>query len=243
MKKNTSLTQRYFQVLLTGTCFFLCYLLWQEIQATDISTTAENITNEMIEEETVLSFPGIENTLPEIDEFDEMINRPLFFENRQPFVFEEIADEKPEPKNTNTRKPREEYSLNAVIITPNKKIAIIESSKAKELQRIALGENIDDWTLESVEPREIKLINGKETKTLVLEIKNSAPNKKQPKSNTDKSLGSEIEKRKISTISPDTNKRKADTAEESTENSPAKPDIEDKISKNLVENQESKKEN
>jgi hypothetical protein len=177
MKTKTSLIQKSIQASLTILCFILVYLLWIETKPLEVSI-APTIEQTMSVEDESKTFPGIENTIPDINEFDEMINRPLFSETRQPYVEEIEVEKQEEIKKPNTRKTREEYSLNAVIITPAKKIAIIQTSKSKELQRIGLGESIDDWLIDSINTREIKMTRGNETKSLVLEVKNSSPNKK-----------------------------------------------------------------
>ena len=76
-----------------------------------------------------------------------------------------------------TANPTEQYALNAVIITPERQLAIIQSGRGKTLQRISLGEEIDGWTLETIEPRSVLLKKGNETKNLELEIKASKPQK------------------------------------------------------------------
>jgi hypothetical protein len=233
MKTKTSNIEKGLQSLLAILCVVFIYLIWQETRPLEapVMTTLENdITTDKDDEKI---FPGIENNLPAINEFDEMVNRPLFSENRQPFVAEVIENKKQEPKKPNTRKSREEYSLNAVIITPATKIAIIQSSKAKELQRIALGETIDNWTLESIEPREIKLSSGTETKTLILEVKNSSPGK----------TGRETTKKNSSLIPPDSTFKKIDKEETTETTDKEEPPVDTKENQKNVKNQDSDEEN
>ncbi len=111
--------------------------------------------------------------IPELSEYDEIVKRPLFNDDRLPFVY--VAPEKTESKKkrTSAKKPVEQYRLNAVVITPDKQIAIIQTSKKRELLRVAIGESIDNWTLSEVTDHAVQLKNGNEIKTLELEIKAS----------------------------------------------------------------------
>lgn len=220
MSKQQHNIHKYIQLGLSSLCLILIYFIWLQTQPIDMSEIMQsNIHNEN-QNESEPVFLSVEKTIPGVDEFDEMVNRPLFFESRKPFVFEEVAKE-PESKKrkTNVRKSREEYSLNAVVITPEKQIAILQSNKAKELQRVALGEMINDWKLEAIDPREVKLTRGNETKNLVLEIKNSSPKAKQKTTET-----SSKQKENIKT-SPVEEQKNAKTT-------PAKTNISKKTDKN-----------
>ncbi len=225
-------------ILLCTTCV-MGYLLWSQINKPVTLPDIDNIDKKSIDKNE-LSISDIQLGTPPISDFDEMINRPLFFEDRQPFIYEEIVEKKLKQKKRYSRKSSEEYFLNAVVITPEKKIAIIQSSKAKEPQRIALGETINGWTLESIEAKEIKLSSGKETKTLVLEVKNSTPDKKQTASNIKNRISLGKEERKLSSISPSTDEIKIREIEKNVENDSKKSDVKDE---NLDENQESDEEN
>jgi hypothetical protein len=187
MKQKISPLHKYLQIILTGLCIVMVYMLWLATKPMSYVNESQNAAVNEEESNAISSFPNIENTIPTVDEFEEMINRPLFYESRVPFVFEEAEEiEKSNNTKKTNKKRNEEYSLSAVIITPDKKIALIQLNREKELQRINLGENIDDWKLEEVEPHQIKLSKGAETKTLLLEIKNSSPERKQAKSNRNK---------------------------------------------------------
>lgn len=154
----------------------LCsYTLWVQLNAPVILT----INNENIKQTPVvdneISSEESKNDIKEISDYSEIIERPLFFENRQPFVYVEPEKPSKQQKKKKQVKPKktEQLSLNAVIITAGKKLAIIQTGKEKTLQRVQLGEAIEGWTLESVEPRVILLSKGNQTKELQLEIKSS----------------------------------------------------------------------
>jgi hypothetical protein len=113
-----------------------------------------------------------EFVFPKITAFDEIIERPLFNVTRLPFEAQKQEQTVVNSKNQ-SRKKQEQYSLSAVVITPDTQIAILQKGRGKALQRVSLGETIDGWTLEDVSSHSIRLKKGKETKDLELEIKNS----------------------------------------------------------------------
>lgn len=165
-------------VLLCTTCV-LGYALWSELNTpialpvnTDIDSKAV-IKND-------IPLEKIQYEVPEISDYDEIINRPLFFEDRKPYVYvaPETPTKKPRKKKQAAPKKTEQYSLNAVVITSERQLAIIQSGRKKTLQRIALGEEIDGWTLETIEPRSVLLKKGNESKNLELEIRTSKPQQK-----------------------------------------------------------------
>lgn len=72
-----------------------------------------------------------------------------------------------------------------MILTGEKRIALMRNIREKELGKYYLGEDIEGWTLESIEPNLVTLKNGNETKTVELKValsgKQRNPVKKKPK--------------------------------------------------------------
>jgi len=167
------------KIILFSVSCVLGYTLWAELNS---SATLPVIINSDIKPliDDALVTQEIQYDTPDISDYDEIINRPLFFEDRKPYVY--VAPEKSQKKSNKKKKtaPKqtEQYVLNAVIITPEKHLAIIQSSRGKNTQRIALGESLDGWTVEAIEPRSVLLKKGNETKNLELEIKTSNPKQK-----------------------------------------------------------------
>jgi hypothetical protein len=69
--------------------------------------------------------------------------RPLFTPDRRPFVM--IAEAAPAPVG-----PRVEFQLTAVIIASEARIALLRSNVTPTVQRVALNQTIDGWTLAQV---------------------------------------------------------------------------------------------
>ena len=167
------------KIILFSVSCVLGYTLWAELNS---SATLPVIINSDIKPliDDALVTQEIQYDTPDISDYDEIINRPLFFEDRKPYVY--VAPEKSQKKSNKKKKtaPKqtEQYVLNAVIITPEKHLAIIQSSRGKDTQRIALGESLDGWTIETIESRSVLLKKGNESKSLELEVKTSNPKQK-----------------------------------------------------------------
>lgn len=162
----------------TGLCLIsglFIYSLWSSLENIG-QDRAENNVEELasVSDNPPVVIADKNRILPGSSEFDEIIRRPLFNDDRLPFVY--VTPEKSDSKKT--KKTAEQYRLNAVVITPEKQIAIIKSSKNKESLRISLGESIDDWILNEVTHHSVQLKKGNKIKILELEIKISA---KRPK--------------------------------------------------------------
>jgi hypothetical protein len=126
-----------------------------------------------------LTTPAIQtnDSFVAIEAYEDIINRPLFNDDRKPYVYTEpVVQEKP-PVKTRGRptphKPQQQLSLTAIVITPEKSLAILQAGKDKSLQRVRLGETIDGWTLDEIQDQSIVLKQGERTQTLELEVKGS----------------------------------------------------------------------
>jgi len=113
-----------------------------------------------------------EDQFPEITEFDEIIERPLFTDTRRPVIHEEITANVTDPQERKSTRiiASGQYLLSAVVITKDKRIAHIQSDRIQEPQKIALGEILDGWILSDIQPRQITLERDGEVKILKLEI-------------------------------------------------------------------------
>jgi len=174
MKQSKSSLQNKIMIGLSCLCVMLAAILWFEMN----STESTNQEVDQSEYDTVSKNNNLnkkKSIYPESVAFDEIIQRPLFNETRQPFVASEPEKTvtRPKEKNNRTIKKREQYSLSAVVITPDAQIAILQNGRDKTLRRLALGEIIDGWSLNEVTPHSVQLKKGEEIKNLELEIKGS----------------------------------------------------------------------
>ena len=178
---NINHIQKLIRICLLGICGFFAILLWQQVSA-PIPTANDKIKTQIKSDTELVENENIHNvSFPEIAAFDEIVERPLFNATRQPFVAaasEAIKKATPQKKKTTTGR-QNQLSLSAVVITSKKQIAILQNVKDKSLQRIALGDTVDGWTLNEVTPNSIKLSKGDEIKNLELEVKSNTIKKSQ----------------------------------------------------------------
>lgn len=173
MKRSKSPLQKKIRIGLSCLCVMLIVILWFEMNFT------QSINQEVDQSarDTVLKNKysnNQESNIPELEDYDEIIQRPLFNETRKPFVASKTEKKSAKPKQNNrTIKTQGQLSLSAVVITSDMQIAIFQIGRKKALQRIVLGELINGWTLEKVSSHSVQLKKGKEIKNLELEIKGS----------------------------------------------------------------------
>lgn len=105
-----------------------------------------------------------EFALPGFESFDEVIQRPLFNDDRRPL----------EPQVTETPNPTDEppggvaaelnVAVTGIIITPQQKLAMVTNNVSKEFLRLKEGMSLDGeqsgWTLRSIEPRRLVFDGG-----------------------------------------------------------------------------------
>jgi hypothetical protein len=88
--------------------------------------------------------PAPDFTPPAFGEFAETLERPLFSPTRRP------APPSSEPEPT-LDTPTGDFILIGVVITPTESLALVQQKGAQAPIRIALGQMVNGWTLETVE--------------------------------------------------------------------------------------------
>ncbi len=174
MNKRRKSLQTIGQFLLLAICIGLGYLLWEELDADYSNPKNVEVSQgeSKMEQKPDL---GIDTILPPISYFSEIVQRPLFFEDRKPYIYiESKADSNTRRKNVVGKTRSNELLLSAVIITSDERIAIIQNGKDKKPQKMQLGDTVGGWTLTDVRPRSVKLMRGNEVRNLELDIKGSA---------------------------------------------------------------------
>ncbi len=182
MIKQQHPLQTLFRLTLLGLCALFSFLLWQEF------SQQHYLNNGVSREMNKADFPNLKIekrkiTHQDITKFDEITKRPLFNNTRQPFIAPKpnATAKKTTQKNKKLPVKKEQFMLSATVITPDKRIAVLQTSRDKTQQRISLGEEFNGWILHEITPHSVKLTKGKQIKNLELEIKKSAPAKKTKK--------------------------------------------------------------
>ena len=107
--------------------------------------------------------------LPPINAFAEIIERPLFREDRRPFV----PPPAPPPQTPEAPRPAEpditeQISLRATIIIGAKRIALIQVLGDSKQQKLRQGEVFNGWTLADVQSDSIAMKKGDEVRRIEL---------------------------------------------------------------------------
>ena len=155
---------RIIQITLFIVCIGLGSMLFMELRAEYSSVDRKPVLGS--EDIELLSLPSTNDEFPPITTYQEIVSRPLFTNTRRPNIPEEITVK----VDVSRKIASEQYLLSAVVITKNKRIALIQSNRIKEPQKVALGEILDGWILSDIQPRQITLERNGEIKKLELEI-------------------------------------------------------------------------
>ena len=121
-------------------------------------------------EQAVAETPVAANeALPSIDAFSEIIERPLFMENRRPFVPPApVVTKKPETPRPAEPDITTQISLRATIIIGDKRIALIQVLGDGKQQQLRQGEAFNGWTLAEIQTDSISMKKGNEVRRIDL---------------------------------------------------------------------------
>jgi len=153
-----------------STLFIACYA--QDEQAAEADEPADQAV-----------IPSTAHAPPEatesIDIYKEIVERPLFSETRRPPdpVTEPVAPTLP---TRATPAARADVVLLGIVITPDSRRAVLRSVSEKQADFKSLGDDVNGWQLDAIEPRKVRLTRGTEEKVLELERK-AAPQSKPTK--------------------------------------------------------------
>jgi hypothetical protein len=116
----------------------------------------------------VTSLAGKPAPFPPLQEFSEIVERPLFDGSRRPF-------EPPEPTAQTAVTPRPppptpppRITLIGVVITPQSRSALLLDELRRELIRASVGTSVSGWELSEVSPEGVVLRQGQRTHRLDL---------------------------------------------------------------------------
>lgn len=171
MKPNTTLDNIIRPPLLILSLCFVLVLITESIRKYDIEAQLETGKTSTMSEQTVDARAA---SLAPLSDYAEVVQRPLFMQDRRPFVPEQVAaTNTPVKKAPVRRQGNDNFSLSAIIITDEKRIALIQSGRNKTLQKVAQGEQLEGWTVSDIQAGKISLKRGSETRELELAVKGS----------------------------------------------------------------------
>ena len=99
---------------------------------------------------------------PPLSEYSEIVERPLFMSSRRPQAESEETVE-PEAPEQDTA-----FTLLGVLITPEKSTALLQIDESGGTARVALGESVQGWKLESAHADSVTLSKRETTLNLPL---------------------------------------------------------------------------
>ena len=110
---------------------------------------------------------------PDMADYAIVVERPLFFAERAPYVALEPAPppNQPGPQTAPMPGASAPFTLSAIVISAGQRLAVIHYGRDNKQQRIALGQSIDGWAFAAIEPRSVLVRKGSQTQTLELAIK------------------------------------------------------------------------
>jgi hypothetical protein len=85
-------------------------------------------------------------SLPPLSQFQAIIERPLFLQNRRPILSATTETSPIASKETRLN----QYSLTAVVIVPDKRLALLRSTTDKKIHKIEEGQDLQGWKLKEI---------------------------------------------------------------------------------------------
>lgn len=171
---------RFLQVVLIALCvIFSGYTLYELVRPYRLSSAALSTDQDALAVSEIQTRVNRPILPPEA--FSEIVERPLFMENRRPFVPPASKGSK-EPKRPHQTEPdiSTQISLSAIIIADDERIALIENNRDKKLQKLRQGEAFNGWTLTDIQNNSIAMQRGQETRHIELIVKTSRPVPEKP---------------------------------------------------------------
>lgn len=112
--------------------------------------------------------------------YPNMIERPLFMSTRRPPEDAPI-EEDPEPEAEEAPEPDPlEVTLRSVIITSGDRHAWLQPADSERQRRLALGDELDGWTLEVIEPSHVEFVTNGTRERLDLRPSGSVGDPSEP---------------------------------------------------------------
>lgn len=140
-------------------CVLLGYVVYIQAQATLPLPPEPRVTAAPVGD---AAEPPVEPefSMPPLENFAETLARPLFMNTRrppepgaEPVALEPVS--KPEPPKPTPKLVGVE--LSGIVITSASRVALIRSGRGREVVRVTEGEEIDGWTVETIDPDRVVL--------------------------------------------------------------------------------------
>ena len=171
--------------LLQGLLLFLCllfsgYTLYELLRPYPLRVTGSTPARD--EPAVPLGETPADGALPPLDAFAEVVERPLFRQNRRPFV-------PPPPRTAPAARPEthEQVRLSAVAMIGDLQLALVYTDRDPKLQKLRTGQSYKGWRLAEIHSKSITLERGGQVTRVGLKVAPSrapAPAAGQPAPDT-----------------------------------------------------------
>lgn len=166
-KRNKGVT-----IILLVLCLTLALLIageikygaqWREEKMADLAESVKSAQSVHIQED----IPKVDLNFPPLQQYTELVERPLFMSTRRPPEPEEeesVAQE--EPPSASPKKLQ--ATLTSVVITPQKRIALVTDHRNGQIVRLEHGSTLAGWHVELIIEDKVLLTQGGEIQELEL---------------------------------------------------------------------------
>ena len=138
--------------LLMGLCVILAAIVYLEIAHGPFDRSSASLAPPG--GDIALAEPSLAAaSLPPLENFSEIVDRPLFIPSRQPI----LADDGTVAGSGVTRN---QFVLVGVVIAAEERMAVMRRRAAREVLRVVEGQQLDGWTVESITPEGVRLRHG-----------------------------------------------------------------------------------
>ncbi|WP_264694130.1 hypothetical protein [Candidatus Nitrosacidococcus sp. I8] len=130
------------------------------------------------EKEQSLKKDSLNNTLPPLTHYQEIIARPLFHPDRKPLDPEEEDEDNLTPEerarrsknNKQIEQPsiKDRFTLNGIAMDGGKAVALLEDHKEKKILRLSQGEQLENWKIQNILSHSVVFSLKNRTETLDL---------------------------------------------------------------------------
>jgi hypothetical protein len=166
---------RNLQLSLTGLCVVFVLIIVIEMNQEYELSIDRRSAKQVIEINRVATIASENVATKSLDDYEQIIVRPLFMQDRRPYVAEDavVASRPGRQRKQTAKTAKDDYKLSAVVITDDKRIALLQSGRNDKLQKLNQGDEIDGWILTDIQRAQVSLEKGGEIKLLELAVKNS----------------------------------------------------------------------
>ena len=135
--------------MLMGLCAILGAIVYLEIAHGPFNRSSVSLTPPG--EDIALAEPSrAAASLPPLENFSEIVDRPLFIPSRRPIQADDGAV-------SGSGVTRNQFILVGVVIAAEERMAVMQRRAARDILRVVEGQQIDGWTVESITPEGVRL--------------------------------------------------------------------------------------